>query len=200
MRAVVASLMQPHVQDDTLGSELSGFGVCLDSPYITGIDSFPQTLYDVFNGISINPCGSVRGLCLWWRINCSVEIFSTSKNLIKVRVFDDVVGTKELETIQSQSPLCVETEKTICDHLSEAWKNEEAYWKQRLRINWLKGGDATSKFFHLSTTQRRRRNIVSKLEDDNGVTVENEDDIRNLYESYYLELFTSSGPKSWGNS
>ncbi|CAB4284330.1 unnamed protein product [Prunus armeniaca] len=106
----------------------------------------------------------------------------------------------ELETVHSQSPHCVETEKTICDYFSKAWKNEEAYWKQRSHINWLKRGDANSKFFHLSTTQQRRRNIVSKLEDDNGVTVENEDDIRNLYESYYLELFTSSGPKSWGNS
>lgn len=48
--AVVAGLMQPHVEDVTLGLELSRFGVCLDSPNITGIDSFPQTLYGVFNG------------------------------------------------------------------------------------------------------------------------------------------------------
>ncbi|CAB4284331.1 unnamed protein product [Prunus armeniaca] len=86
--------MQPHIQDDTLGLELSRFGVCLDSPDITGIDSFPQTLYGGFNGISINPCGSAGGLCLWWTIHCSVEIRSTSKNLIKVIAFYDVVGTK----------------------------------------------------------------------------------------------------------
>lgn len=106
-----------------------------------------------------------------------------------------------LETAQNQSPPCLEAEKTICDHLSEAWNNEEAYWKQRPHINWLKGGDADSRFFHLSTTQRRRKNRVLRLEDDNGVIVERENEIRNLFEIYYEELFTSSGCSiSWGNS
>jgi hypothetical protein len=37
---------------------------------------------------------------------------------------------------------------------------EEIYWRQRSRINWLQHGDMNTRFFHHTTKDRRRRNKI----------------------------------------
>ncbi|XP_062028816.1 uncharacterized protein LOC133744789 [Rosa rugosa] len=51
----------------------------------------------------------------------------------------------------------------IIRDLGEAWKLEESFWKQRSRVNWLLNSDRNTKFFHLTTIQRRQRNRISRL-------------------------------------
>ncbi|KAI5312027.1 hypothetical protein L3X38_041200 [Prunus dulcis] len=53
--------------------------------------------------------------------------------------------------------------------LNETLGQEESFWKQRLKIQWLKMGDSNTAFFHHSTLQRRRRNRVSRIKGVNGV-------------------------------
>ncbi|KAM1621462.1 hypothetical protein ACFXTN_018310 [Malus domestica] len=78
------------------------------------------------------------------------------------------------------------------------WSQEESYWKQRSRVQWLKEGDANTKFFHQSTLQRRRRNKVVSLKDNNGNWVKNPGQVRRMFDDYFTELFTSSGMRDWG--
>ncbi|KAM1383307.1 hypothetical protein PS2_035388 [Malus domestica] len=47
-------------------------------------------------------------------------------------------------------------------------EQEESFWKQRSRINWLREGDANTLFFHQSTLHRRRRNKVVKILMEDG--------------------------------
>lgn len=42
---------------------------------------------------------------------------------------------------------------------------EELKWKQKSRVQWLRAGDANTKFFHLRATYRRNRNHISHLSD-----------------------------------
>nr|CAD1840689.1 unnamed protein product [Ananas comosus var. bracteatus] len=42
---------------------------------------------------------------------------------------------------------------------------EEIYWKQRSTVQWLKAGDANTKFFHIRANCRRNRNCISRLSD-----------------------------------
>lgn len=46
------------------------------------------------------------------------------------------------------------------------WQQQEQYWAMRSRLNWLSWGDKNTKFFHATTIQRRQRNIIGMLKDD----------------------------------
>ena len=47
-------------------------------------------------------------------------------------------------------------------------KQEEEFWSVKSRYNWLIQGDRNTKFFHISTLIRRKRNKISSLQDNQG--------------------------------
>lgn len=55
--------------------------------------------------------------------------------------------------------------------LQNLLKQQKIYWKQRGQIKWVTLGDAGTKFFHANATMNYRRNLITSLENDNGVTV-----------------------------
>lgn len=46
------------------------------------------------------------------------------------------------------------------DKLNEILLHEEEYWKQRAKLIWLLEGDSNSKFFHATTSARKKNNHV----------------------------------------
>ncbi|CAN1127223.1 Putative ribonuclease H protein At1g65750 [Linum perenne] len=44
-------------------------------------------------------------------------------------------------------------ERSLLSSLDDLWREEERFWKQRARINWLNFGDRNTKFFHAATVQ-----------------------------------------------
>ena len=72
---------------------------------------------------------------------------------------------------------------------------EEKMWQQRSRVQWLKNGDQNTKFFHGTTTQRKRKNFIKGLCDGNGVWQEDEEVFSALLNDFYTNLFTSSNPQ-----
>ncbi|KAM1498581.1 hypothetical protein ACFX10_021399 [Malus domestica] len=79
------------------------------------------------------------------------------------------------------------------------WRQEESVWQQKSRVQWLKDGDTNTKFFHQSTIQRRRRNQVISLKNGQGNWVDTPGQIRRLIDNHFVELFTSSGNREWGD-
>ena len=65
---------------------------------------------------------------------------------------------------------------------------------QRLRVLWLRKGDNNIAFFHSKATKRLRKNLIRGIKDGNGAWVIDQDNIGNVMESYYKELFSSSNP------
>ena len=58
--------------------------------------------------------------------------------------------------------------------LSDAFKAEEIFWKQKSRVFWLREGDKNTKKFHALTKQRRARNKITQIIDANRNIVEDE--------------------------
>lgn len=49
------------------------------------------------------------------------------------------------------------------ENLGEKYRKEEVFWQQKSRIQWLKEGDQNTKFFHIHTMQRRKKNCIERL-------------------------------------
>ena len=74
---------------------------------------------------------------------------------------------------------------------------EECLWQQRSRVEWLKGGDLNTSYFHGRATQRNKRNYISKLLLDDGSVVEEPKLIGETFVDYFKNIFTSSNPSNF---
>lgn len=68
---------------------------------------------------------------------------------------------------------------------------EEAFWKQRSKVYWLKDGDTNSHFFHAMASTKKRRNKIMELKTDEGDTVTTHQDICGEANNYFSKLFSS---------
>ena len=64
----------------------------------------------------------------------------------------------------------------------------------RSRIQYLKEGDANTRFFHMQACFRKKRNFISHLEDE-GRTVTNHDQMQELLDSFFSDLLGTEIPR-----
>ena len=69
------------------------------------------------------------------------------------------------------------------------------FWKQKSRVLWLREGDRNTNFFHALTKQRRARNKITQLRDENGNVIEDEEGLVAIATSYFRQIFESSDPE-----
>ena len=77
----------------------------------------------------------------------------------------------------------------ISKQLDELLLKEEIYWHQCSRIPWLKYGDENTKFFHSKASQRRRKNFIKGIRDQQHNWVEESKDIAGVAISYFENMF-----------
>lgn len=97
-----------------------------------------------------------------------------------------------LETALSASTPCQEEIERLTFLLSTAYKEEEQFWLQRSRIQWLKEGDRNTGFFHAATRQRRLINTISVIEDEDGKEVYEDDQIGSVIADYFTSIFSTN--------
>ena len=117
------------------------------------------------------------------------ETFGVVKKRIKAK-------EEELERWQSRVPdgCMLERCRGIVGELDELNRLHETYWHARARVNELKDGDKNTSYFHHKASQRKRRNLILKLQDDSGEWKTNEDDISKIITDYFTNIFSSSRP------
>ncbi|CAN0904136.1 hypothetical protein LINGRAHAP2_LOCUS22924, partial [Linum grandiflorum] len=103
---------------------------------------------------------------------CSSKLTKWKKQSVGVNREKIQDLNKELErlVILPTSNEIMQQQNDVRKELVKCWKVEEEFWAQRACVNWLRLGDRNTHFFHRSTIQRRRRNIISKLQDELGVS------------------------------
>lgn len=76
--------------------------------------------------------------------------------------------------------------------LLKEYKEEEKYWAQRSKDKWTVCGDRNTKFFHASVKERRAKNSIGKLLDENGIPQFSEAAKGEVASKYFTKLFSSS--------
>ena len=72
--------------------------------------------------------------------------------------------------------------------------NEEIYWKQRSRVDWLKEGDKNTKFFHNKASSMRKKNSIWGIKDNSGRWIEKPKEVEHEFCSYFTNLFSTTQP------
>ena len=107
------------------------------------------------------------------------------------------VKAKELEAMQEEDGNNNrEAEYALKEEINGLLEQEDIKWRQRAKEDWLRLGDLNTKFFHASATQRRSRNLISKINDAHGRECSTPADIEKAFVDYYKSLFTSASPKN----
>ena len=58
--------------------------------------------------------------------------------------------------------------KMLEKHIDNVLIDEEVYWKQRSRADWLLEGDKNTKFFHAKFSAPKKKNKIWGVLDENG--------------------------------
>ena len=86
----------------------------------------------------------------------------------------------------------METINGVKKEIRELLHHEEVFGRQRSRSIWLPAGDKNTKFFHQRARQIQRKNNIDGLYDNDGVWQTGGEEVANIVEGYYKNLFTSS--------
>ena len=78
--------------------------------------------------------------------------------------------------------------------INDLLDSEETFWHQRSRVLWYGQGDCNTKFFHSKASQRRKKNTISGIWDENGTWCETNESIATTAIAYFESLFTTSNP------
>ncbi|KAG7585995.1 Reverse transcriptase zinc-binding domain [Arabidopsis thaliana x Arabidopsis arenosa] len=129
--------------------------------------------------------------------NCRRAISKWRKNLTPYgrKTIEDLKA--ELEVAQNDDSQSPEVIKALTIRLREAYREEEIYWYQKSRGLWMRVGDHNSKYFHALTKQRRARNRIIGLHDENGIWSDEDKNIQHIAVSYFENLFTSTNPQEF---
>uniref|UniRef100_A0A803P3X8 Reverse transcriptase domain-containing protein n=1 Tax=Cannabis sativa TaxID=3483 RepID=A0A803P3X8_CANSA len=79
--------------------------------------------------------------------------------------------------------------------LNAVEEKEEILWRQRSRAIWLAHGDRNTKYFHHKASQRKKKNTIKGLFDEQRRWCTKENEIEDILIGYYTDLFSSTGPK-----
>ena len=75
---------------------------------------------------------------------------------------------------------------------SELLNREEIKWKQRAKDHYVREGDQSTRYFHMTTTRRRRNNFISGIKDEMGEWHQDPNKIEEVILRYFINIFTSS--------
>ncbi|WZZ26944.1 hypothetical protein YC2023_010345 [Brassica napus] len=84
--------------------------------------------------------------------------------------------------------------RRLKQELSKAFYEEEIFWRQRSREEWLREGDRNTTYFHNVVKGKKIRNKIMMLKDIFGNEHFTEGSKGNIAVEYFRDLFTSSNP------
>ena len=82
----------------------------------------------------------------------------------------------------------------IRKEINELLDSEEIMWHQRSKVQWLGLGDRNTKYFHTRASDRRRRNTINCIMDENRNWHDSINGIAEVAVSHFKNLYSTSYP------
>ena len=83
-------------------------------------------------------------------------------------------------------------QKFLQKRLNELQTINETYWRQRSRVQWLQEGDRNTAFFHRRASNRKSRNTIKGLLNEEGVWSSDRDEVAKVLIQYYENIFRAA--------
>ncbi|KAJ6383788.1 hypothetical protein OIU78_027144, partial [Salix suchowensis] len=103
---------------------------------------------------------------------------------------------KDWEAIQQkldsnpQAHQLMQEEKEACHRFNSLKADEESFYKQKSRIQWLNLGDRNTAFFHRSLIHRQHRNGIQSLRTSTGDEITDQEQMGSLAVDFFQHLLT----------
>ncbi|MCH96001.1 hypothetical protein A2U01_0016984, partial [Trifolium medium] len=115
------------------------------------------------NGYVLHNLVKVQQDIKHWKVNTFDQVLHKKKELVariggiqrSIYNSNNVGGLRRLE-------------RKLHEELNDILKKEELMWFQRSRSKWLTDGDRNTKYYHIKTVSRRRKNNILMLKDGDG--------------------------------
>lgn len=108
------------------------------------------------------------------------------KKLALLHELDVIDVRKESRSLATDE---LRLEQHLISSLNVINRQEEIYWKQRAKLQWLKEGDGNTKFFHSMANGRKNRNFMTQILHE-GHLLENPLDIGKAFTSRFKQQFS----------
>ncbi|KAK9983991.1 hypothetical protein SO802_033516 [Lithocarpus litseifolius] len=78
--------------------------------------------------------------------------------------------------------------------INDLLDSEETMWHQRNKVHWYREGDQNTKFFHARASDRKKKNTILGLWNDDGQWCESKADIVATAVAYFEKIYTTTYP------
>eukprot|EP00253_Pinus_taeda_P015037 PITA_15037 len=106
----------------------------------------------------------------------------------KERIIEGIKQTQQKIILEERTEELAQKEQDLENKLLAWEEQEEILWQQKSRIRWLKEGEKNTKFFHRSTIQRRMRNNISQIINEQGEKMETQEEIEHEFIQHFKEM------------
>lgn len=73
---------------------------------------------------------------------------------------------------------------------------EELWWQQRSRVQWLGEGDQKNKFFHHRVSERRKKNAINGFWNTKGIWCSSKESFSTTTIAYFEDIYMTTYPVS----
>ena len=117
----------------------------------------------------------------------------------KAELFARLEGVQKLLS-KGRYPHLIKMEARLRREMDDVLNQEELLWFQKSRMDAIRDGDRNTRYFHLSTIIRRRRNRIEALRKDTGEWTFDPDELKNMVLSYWKSLFQEDQTEARGHT
>lgn len=119
-----------------------------------------------------------------WIKNTFGNIFNRKRKLSA-----RLVGIQKAMTANNHRGL-IKLEHKIRKELEAVLYQEEIFWFQKAREEWICSGDRNTSFYHTATNAKKTKRKIGQLQNNQGTWCNEENDIKHIIRDYFVDIFT----------